>query len=318
MNFMWMSLWILSGFLLALLTFESPRKNAGSRMPAGEGTHLENFPELAKQTIRFVDADGSTFCSGSILPSGHILSAAHCFADRQDFENLKAYIGTDHSLKTPMNLSKVIIHKDYANSQPHDLALVKLDSSPLVKGKNAFVSPTTILEKGDALLTPGFGLLPTTDGFLQRDENSQFFGRLVAAKYETSSDLLHVAKQTSGARICSGDSGAGTYVLDTGVPRLVGVAVALYTKSQGVEIGTEEFQQFKQKHHQDVNAMRTEITRLQCLQSAYAHHLDIRPYYSWIANPEDMRNKKILYDSTSSSIIKNSQPNNPKRPSAKN
>ncbi len=184
-------------------------------------------------------------CSGVILNSQYVLTAAHC---AKNFESSRVVFTTDaHTEKQTNNIYKitsVAIHKDYLNSKKeylvdlkHDIALLKLERP--IEGcdydKNYLISASTTkyLESGlnSVLLNPtiaGYGKnkikYTTTESFpingiLKKAEiavrDSQYFEKTI------------LIDQHYKAGVCSGDSGGPLFTFRSGRPYLQALAIAV-------------------------------------------------------------------------------------------
>ena len=145
-----------------------PRIIGGTALTSGERPWMVSLQEY-----------GQHFCGGSLIAPEWVLTAAHCVDGsngqslqvRADFVNLQ-----DPDAGQSSTVAEIIIHPGYADNQPTDLALLRLDVpmtgiNPVVLATEAFM--TNYARPGASMSVSGWGvtqengdipnLLQTTD-----------------------------------------------------------------------------------------------------------------------------------------------------------
>lgn len=175
--------------------------------------------------VRVVTVDGSqrirTFCSGTMITSRDVLTAAHCFA-RRSSDTFISY-GPD-SEETLVGADSVYIHPGYTalnveNSEStfNDIAVIHLAHSVPLPALPILTSRA--VRQGSLVAVYGYG----------SDENGVFDGidlesgeMLVDAVTENH---IIARFEGEGSNTCQGDSGGPLVATVRGVPVVAGVAV---------------------------------------------------------------------------------------------
>lgn len=202
----------------------APSAIVGTRVVGGEVASLQQWPWQV--AIYHADRDAMMFvCGGSLVDRGWILSAAHCFADRDPAH----YRVVESSDRMPFDLSekpasaheiaveRLAVHPDYSDQRSeNDIALVKLqapaDSTPVVLAG----APLPDLEKdGTTATVTGWGYtrwikpVRDKDGHIIKMVDGQTEAEVTFGQFWTPElkkvDLPLVA--TTACRQAYGDSG---------------------------------------------------------------------------------------------------------------
>ena len=147
----------------------------------GVKAETEKYPWIVK-----ISMPKNKICTGAIVDNQHVLSAAHCFHEKEKdstqnvmriAEGLKVYLGNDKN--NPMEVSKIIMHesyniRDYPGSliNSHDIAVLKLKypRTDLIPICLPVDHPWYNYNNGDyEAIAAGFG----------KDENGKYPGRLM-------------------------------------------------------------------------------------------------------------------------------------------
>ena len=189
----------------------------GCMLLAGGAAHAitngqadDGDPEVAA----LLEADGSTFCTGTLIAPGAVLTAAHCL-DAGPPANV--YFGaTPPALGQIFDVASVQQHPDYdPATHAHDLGIVRLAGSPAIADAKVYGMPFTAAFVGLAIRVVGFGRTSTLDDAVPRKRT----GQSRVDKYTGSSFSFRPAP----SQTCFGDSGGPAFAVIGGVEQLVGV-----------------------------------------------------------------------------------------------
>lgn len=168
------------------------------------------------------DNDGveKLFCSGSIIDSNRVLTAAHCF-DSYDFKSRPLFIlykGQKYfadSVQINSNYLREDIYDPdwgylYEIKITGDFALIHFQRTFQPKDFINLPQKLTPLTQGSEVLFAGFGQIANMYG-TGRGEGTLRFSKIVKAD-DVSNDRIRVEEGRSG--LCLGDSGGPTFIQD--------------------------------------------------------------------------------------------------------
>ncbi|KAM8939174.1 ovochymase-2 [Pelodytes ibericus] len=155
------------------LVDETVNFNILSRIVGGQETDKGQHPWAAS-----LKRDGKHFCGGTIVSATHIITAAHCVADKNVLVYLKVYIG-DFDLKVKESAEKIFPvrsiqkHPNFNPSRPinYDIAVLELNGYITFDDKIQPIclpNPDDVFEPGFLCVALGWGrlkengVLPTT------------------------------------------------------------------------------------------------------------------------------------------------------------
>ncbi len=198
-----------------------------------------------------------THCTGALILSNVVLTAAHCLVDSDGndlpTESILIFFGLKESEADRKNLSRKVlriqIHPEWRRNEIssfNDLAKIELDQpAPLPYVPLSIDESPHVLS---VLEIAGYGIWSILDS-----ENLGVLRRAQISIDSYSAQDLEFKVQTNGhASTCEGDSGGPAYILKNGKPYLVGVA------SRGDE-GCQEYQTFENISAQ-MNFLRSTIS----------------------------------------------------------
>jgi len=188
---------------------------------------------VTKSTVALVGADGECFCTGSLVTSIHVVTAAHCLKDFPAGEKLTIVFGTTAksgqvSLSKKREAKKFIVHSGYdevamdeeeASRPPNDIAFVTLKSAaPSGFSPISVLTTRSTLTTGETLTLAGFGLTSPFwgDSALLRKVDVKLISQKTAARELEFGE-------SPGRSACMGDSGGPAFVKRNGKLVLVGV-----------------------------------------------------------------------------------------------
>jgi len=202
------------------------------------GTKIDSRDELGKVTVGVTDADSTKICTGSIISSNIILTAAHC-VEKQDAKKMRIVFGSKITdSKNTVKVEAVAVHKDYFHntSVGNDLALIKIEGTVPSKYKVLDIERSSLLtlEKGTPIQVAGFGKNKT--GFFGGGAGTLRKGQVSLDQYSAEEKLL-VLDQSNENGICNGDSGGGAFVEVDGELVQLGVNSYVPSKKKGSSTG---------------------------------------------------------------------------------
>ncbi|MFM6927152.1 MAG: S1 family peptidase [Bdellovibrio sp.] len=194
------------------------------------GVKVEPGTQVMRSTVAIYDMSEQALCTGSLISSDIVLTAAHCVG-KQPSKMLVIFTNDIKHAETDSKLirfvSKARVHKDYnANKRFNaaDIALVKF-----VGGLPAGYAPVKILNKPELLKTgsnvgvAGFGLSHPEDA--RTGDGSGVLRttsiKILNSKYSATEISLD---QSVKRGACSGDSGGPAFMMVNGRLNVWGVA----------------------------------------------------------------------------------------------
>ncbi|KAH0808837.1 hypothetical protein GEV33_013958 [Tenebrio molitor] len=234
---------------LALLATTSAHHDGSQRMIKGRYAAPQQFPYMA--SIRTVE-DNIHFCGGSVIHPGWVLSAALCFRDQYDgqelvkLSDLVVYADTTDSYTTEgvsRFVNNIIIHPNYKKT-PEDvinnIALLKLRSAlytfwkPLLHASN--IKPIKIGTIGIEAEVLALGW-----GSVRQNEEKEISPKLNYVTYVTkdsekdgcqsSYEIVCAKSFIRDEGLCYYDAGGPLVDVSNGEDKLVGIVSHIYTNS---------------------------------------------------------------------------------------
>jgi len=157
-------------FFIALVCGKTPRIVGGDRVtdttsiPWLVAIIKRNVTEEANGIEQTSDYFNRQFCGGSIIDAAWILTAAHCFEDMENAEEVSIVAAT-YDLSTTMgqlrNAETIYMHAEYnPDTTENDIALIKLDQRLLLSESVAIILPANMddpFEDGQMYTLAGWG-----------------------------------------------------------------------------------------------------------------------------------------------------------------
>lgn len=190
------------------------------RIVGGVKSHSGTFPWITG----FIDNLGYNFCAGALIKPNYVLTAAHCFADKESHRVMaiinendlnKGYERKKHVFK----VTNVIVHPRFVVSEWHDdIALVQVHpiASPTdTTFLQAICLPSADTLLFDNLLVAGWGLTSDTDNSTKPDELHQVDLPQVDQEY---CEAIWSDNNLTRHQMCAGTQGRDTCIYDSGSP----------------------------------------------------------------------------------------------------
>ncbi|WP_347359335.1 trypsin-like serine protease [Bdellovibrio sp.] len=195
------------------------------------GEFVEPTDQVSHHTTMLVNLEKNEICSGVLVSSKVVLTAAHCLPSEK--ENIKAYFSN-----SPLNedasvefreVSSIVQHPQY--SADEELESVDLAVLVLATDVPAGYLPVSIddydeLKIGTEVILAGYGNSTAT--------SAEGFGELrkVATSIsKVTGPLFFEIDQANGRGICDGDSGGPVFRVNTDKLTLVGITKLAYDKN---------------------------------------------------------------------------------------
>ncbi len=184
--------------------------------------------------VLLYDSRAGAMCTGTLVASSWVLTAAHCVVDST---SLEVYFGNDQNTFTAQRTSSQLIpHPNYVGSSQNianDIALVRLSQAAPVSVTPILPLPPaqalTNSDVGNPLEFVGFGVTETgtsgvkltVDQDLGAQCSSSSACNLAQSPYQIPGGSI--AYTQSGGGPCSGDSGGPAFIVRSGTEYVAGV-----------------------------------------------------------------------------------------------
>ncbi|PVU88006.1 hypothetical protein BB561_006072 [Smittium simulii] len=195
------------------------------RILHGDRANFKDFPFI----VQFMQKNGdkTRICTGSLITSSHIITAAHCFrksiGENYPLESIKAYYGSDRSAFynkdiIPHNLSKVIFFDK--GKEEVDIAVVILEK----KVDDPRIIPISLYKEAITddldLTVAGFGTTSSTEiipsSFLKKVKvnlSSSSNCKKFEPSWTNNNGILICSEPKENKDACEGDSGGPLVIL---------------------------------------------------------------------------------------------------------
>jgi len=180
----------------------------GDALPASAVVNGQADPSLAKYAVMVLDDHGH-MCTGAVIGTRHILTAAHCVNEGKDWRIFWRGPANEPVFTKPGNIQ---VHPGYVRNslgtrnRSIDLAIVTMDEPLPAPFQPIALSDVAAVAPGDVINLSGYGL--------SDEKNRKTLGTMrradltVIEPFGHSTILVWLADPTaSGAGGCQGDSG---------------------------------------------------------------------------------------------------------------
>ncbi|XP_011504864.1 PREDICTED: chymotrypsin-2-like [Ceratosolen solmsi marchali] len=183
-----------------------------ARIIGGENADIKEFPYVVSLAMLNVEKH---FCGGTIISNWHILTAAHCVAER-DYASIRIYMGNSNlqdSKDNSYGIMTVVIHPQFKNDIRNDIAVIMLDRCIIFNEfQNKINLPTKDVKAGSVGVITGWGR--TNVNILKPADVLQKASTKILSNSECHKSLkmsimeLMCVFERKGIGACYGDSGS--------------------------------------------------------------------------------------------------------------
>jgi secreted trypsin-like serine protease len=196
------------------------------------GTEVAPSDPIARSTVALL-IGGSSLCTGSLIDSDLIVTAAHCLADNPS--SIEIFFSTQvnrQSLKTALPANRYVVNPAYrtdkAGPDQNDIALIEFHGGlPAGYQPNRLLSDERLLRNEQEIQLAGYGISnasqQTGAGILRQTEV-----QIADESFGKTEILLF---QTEGSGACHGDSGGPAFLKVGSSLYLWGVTSRAYPNS---------------------------------------------------------------------------------------
>jgi secreted trypsin-like serine protease len=179
-----------------VIDLDTRSKDKGSKIVQGSECSSENSP-IVNITL-LPEKGGVATCSGTMLTSRHVLTAAHCYQAQSKDQDIVSSSVSVNGRDVPVD--NVTIHPQYNGDvvpAQNDVAVVLLDRE--VAARTVPILLSRSLQPQDTIAIYGFGQDENEDSGVLRSGEMDIVG--------INGQFFYGKFQEGGSTICSGDSG---------------------------------------------------------------------------------------------------------------
>lgn len=200
-----------------------------------QGTKVTPSDQIARASVELAVMRGNQWytCSGVLLDSISVLTAAHCVDSSSAVSTVLATVKNQSRRVATWTIhsrySRSLLGSIFPSQPPHDIAILRLQK-PFSNDAAPAVIAASSTSKGNLITVAGFGE--------SEDPNSDELRKMTTRVTSTDTQTAEIGASAFGARTGNGDSGGPAFIVDGARLSVVGVVSRTITL-RGLDVYTD-------------------------------------------------------------------------------